>query len=40
VPVKIKIEGERATFTITITYDTQELYGRVTESRRILIEKQ
>jgi len=37
VPTDLKLNGNEETFTIQVLYDTQELYGKVTDSRRIVI---
>ena len=33
----LKLNGNEETFTITVTYDTQELYGTVIGSRQFTI---
>jgi hypothetical protein len=40
VPKDLKFPGKKATFTVTVTYDTQELYGRVQASRMVVIESE
>jgi hypothetical protein len=37
VPNDLKLSGKEETFTITVAYDTQELYGKVTASREVTI---
>ncbi|MEN6427495.1 MAG: hypothetical protein ABFE13_19245 [Phycisphaerales bacterium] len=36
-PKDLKLDGDEETFTITVTYDTQELYGTVVGKRQIAI---
>jgi len=33
----LKLTGEQEVFTVTVNYDTQELYGKVRASRSIMI---
>jgi hypothetical protein len=40
VPKDLKLAGEKATFTITVRYDTQELYGKIEASRTFSINSQ
>jgi len=37
VPQDFKIDGNEETLTITVTYDTQELYGQVTAGREVTV---
>jgi len=37
VPTDLKLNGSEETFTIQVLYDTQELYGKVTATRQIVI---
>jgi hypothetical protein len=37
VPKDLKLTGKSEAFTVTVTYDTQELYGRVQGSRKFTI---
>jgi hypothetical protein len=37
VPTDLKLNGNEETFTIRVLYDTQELYGKVTGTRQIVI---
>jgi hypothetical protein len=37
VPNDLKLSGDKETFTITVTYDTRELYGTATGTRRFTI---
>jgi hypothetical protein len=37
VPEDLKLAGKSETFTITVTYDTLELYGKVEASRNITV---
>jgi hypothetical protein len=37
VPEDLKLNGNEETFTITVTYDTRELYGTVTGARQFTI---
>ncbi len=39
VPTNLELAGKKETFTIEVTYDTLELYGRVTASRKIVVEE-
>ena len=36
-PNDLKLSGNEETFTITVTYDTQELYGTVIGKREITV---
>ncbi|HUV64560.1 MAG TPA: hypothetical protein VMW24_11725 [Sedimentisphaerales bacterium] len=36
-PTDLKLNGSEETFTIQVLYDTQELYGKVTATRQIVI---
>ena len=36
-PKDIKLAGEKTVFTATVTYDTRELYGKVTGSYEIVL---
>jgi hypothetical protein len=38
VPSNLKLSGKKETFTITVNYDTQELYGKIEASRTIEVE--
>jgi hypothetical protein len=37
VPKDFKLPGKTETYTITVTYDTLELYGKVEASRKFTI---
>jgi hypothetical protein len=37
VPNDLKLDGPEETFTITVSYDTHELYGKVTGSREMTV---
>ena len=37
VPEELKLDGDEETFTITVTYDTRELYGTVTGTRTFAV---
>jgi hypothetical protein len=37
VPNDLKLSGEEETFTITVTYDTRELYGTVKGEREVVV---
>jgi hypothetical protein len=37
VPNDLKLDGDQESFTITVTYDTKELYGTVTGSREVTV---
>jgi hypothetical protein len=37
VPEDLPLDGDEETFTITVTYDTRELYGTVIGIRRFTI---
>jgi hypothetical protein len=37
VPKDLKLSGKTETFTITVKYDTQELYGKVEASRKLVV---
>jgi hypothetical protein len=37
VPKDLKLAGKSETFTVTVTYDTLELYGKVQDSRKITV---
>jgi hypothetical protein len=37
VPEDIKLAGDKETFTITVRYDTQELYGKVEAARTFVV---
>jgi len=37
VPEDIELDGAKETFTITVTYDTMELYGTVTGTREFTV---
>jgi hypothetical protein len=39
VPEDLNLKGGRERFTITVTFDTLELYGKVTGSREVVVEK-
>jgi hypothetical protein len=39
VPKDIRLTGKSETFTITVKYDTLELYGKVEASRTVTISK-
>jgi len=39
VPENLDLKGGRGRFTVTVTYDTLELYGKVVGSREIIVEK-
>ncbi len=36
----IEISGDEETFMATVTYDTEELYGKVEATREIKVKKQ
>ncbi len=36
-PTDVKLTGDEETFTITVTYDTNELYGTVVGRREITL---
>jgi len=36
-PKELKPAGNKETFTITVAYDTQELYGKIEASRTIAV---
>jgi hypothetical protein len=40
VPKDFTINGKRETFTVTVVYDTMELYGTVKASRQITVTAQ
>jgi len=33
----LKLTGKSETFTVTVSYDTLELYGKVQDSRKIVV---
>jgi hypothetical protein len=37
VPKDLKLAGKSETFTITVTFETMELYGKVEASRKITV---
>jgi hypothetical protein len=37
VPKDLKLAGKTETFTVTVTYETHELYGKVEASRKIVL---
>jgi len=37
VPEDFKLDGNEETLTITVTYDTQELYGTVVGKREMVV---
>jgi len=37
VPKDIELTGEKEIFTITVRYDTQELYGKVKATRTFVV---
>jgi hypothetical protein len=37
VPNDLKLDGKEETFTITVSYDTKELYGNVTGRREVTV---
>jgi len=39
VPEDLKIDGEEETLTISVTYDTLELYGTVTSTRQFIVHR-
>jgi len=39
VPIDLKLNSNEETFNVQIQYDTQELYGKVTATRQIVIYK-
>jgi hypothetical protein len=39
VPNDLKLNGNEETLTITVTYDTRELYGTVTGTRQLTIHR-
>jgi len=40
VPKDLKLAGKTETFTVTVKYDTLELYGRVEASRTVVLTSQ
>jgi len=40
VPEDIELNGKEEEFTITVSYDTQKLYGQITAKRRFTIYKE
>ena len=36
-PKEIKLAGKQETFTVTVSYDTLELYGKVEASRQFVV---
>lgn len=36
-PKDLEIEGEQETFTIAVQYDTEEMFGRLAASRKVVI---
>lgn len=40
VPNDLNLNGDAEELTMTVTYDTQKLYGKVSEARKITIRKQ
>ncbi len=39
-PNDLELKGGRERFTITITFDTLDLYGKVVGSREVVVEKE
>ncbi len=39
VPTDLEINGDEEELTVTVTYETQKLYGKVTAQRKITIRK-
>jgi len=39
VPDDLKLNGDEEELTVTVTYETQKLYGKVTAQRKIKIRK-
>lgn len=39
VPDDLELNGDEEKLTVTVTYETQKLYGKVTSQRRIKIRK-
>jgi len=39
VPEELEINGDEEELTVTVTYETQKLYGKVTAQRKIMIRK-
>jgi hypothetical protein len=39
VPKDIEVDGDKETFTATVTYETKELYGTVKASKKFTIKK-
>jgi hypothetical protein len=37
VPTEIELNGDEEIFNIQVLYDTHELYGKVTETRQVVI---
>jgi hypothetical protein len=37
VPNDLKLKGKQETFTITVSYDTRELYGYVSGRRQVVV---
>ena len=37
VPKDLAISGDRETFTVTVTCDTKDLYGKIETSRKIVL---
>jgi hypothetical protein len=38
VPTGLKLDGEKETFTATVTYDTRELYGKLVASWEFVVQ--
>jgi hypothetical protein len=39
VPTDLEIDGDEEELTVTVTYQTRKLYGKVTAQRKITIRK-
>jgi hypothetical protein len=39
VPKDLAIKGDQETFTITVTFETGDLYGKVVASRKVVVER-
>jgi len=37
VPEDLKLNGDQETFTVTVTYDTRDLYGTVSAKREFTV---
>jgi hypothetical protein len=39
VPENIELQGSKESFTIAVTFDTKELYGKVSTSRQFIVSR-